>query len=78
MSNVTETAIWRDGDRLVSHECGGFIDTVPDANLERYAADEASHPLDRAFAAAVLSIRKFERLAFNERVARFAATGIHA
>lgn len=72
---MSETAIWREGDRLVSAECGGFIDTVPDENLERYATDEMSHPLDRAFAAAVLSIRKFERLAFDERAQRYAATG---
>lgn len=63
MSKSTEIAIWRDGDRLVSAQCGGYVDTVPDANLERYAQDYTLDPLDRAFAEAVLAVRRFERAA---------------
>lgn len=53
--------IWREGDRLRATDGSGFADRVPDANLEKYAADETSHPYDRNFAAAVLAIRRFER-----------------
>lgn len=62
--------IWRDGDRIVSHLCGGFWDRVTDDNLAKYADDETSHPLDRAFASATLAIRRFERLALQERIER--------
>lgn len=70
---MSETAIWRDGNRLVSRECGGFVDTVPAEKLEECAANEASHELDRAFAAAVLAIRRFEALALDQRIKRLAA-----
>lgn len=72
MTETRETPIWRDGNRLASAECGGFIDTVPDENLAGYAADAALHPLDRAFAAAVLAIREFERQAAQQRLERLA------
>ena len=72
MSDIS-TPIWRDRDRLVSHECGGFVDWVEDEQLEGYAADPSSHELDRAFAAAVLAIRRFERVAHDERIKRLAA-----
>lgn len=65
MTNATHP-IWRDGDRLVSNACGGFWDKVPDERLETYASDEGLAPLDRAFAAAVLAIRRFERLAATD------------
>ena len=68
----TGPEVWRDGDHVKSHMCGGFWDRVPDENLERYAADESSHALDRAFAAATLAIRRFERLAQRERIERAA------
>jgi hypothetical protein len=68
----THPEIWREGDRVVSDLCGGFWDLVPDTDLERYAADESSHALDRAFAAATLAIRRYERLAQEERVQRLA------
>lgn len=62
--------IWRDGDRIVTDLCGGFWDRVPNVNLEQYAANEDSHPLDRAFAAATLAIRQYEHLAYLERIRR--------
>lgn len=68
-------SIWRDDDRLVSAECGGFVDTVPDDNLERYAADESLADLDRAFAAAALAVRRFERLSEQARIQRLARSG---
>ena len=73
MNETTEPIgpeIWREGDRIVSHLCGGFWDRVTDEDLTKYADNESSHPLDRAFAAATLAIRRFERLALQERIER--------
>lgn len=69
-TSVIGPEIWREGEHIKTNLCGGFWDHVPDENLEQYAADESGHDLNRAFAAATLAIRRFERLARKERIDR--------
>lgn len=60
---MSEQTIWREGGRIRDVDGMGYSDHVPDAHLIEYAADETLHEYDRAFAAAVLAIRRFERAA---------------
>ena len=69
---MSDNVIWRDENRLVSAECGGFVDTVPESDLERYAADESADEIDRAFAAATLAVRRLERATHAVRLNRAA------
>lgn len=61
--------IWREGDRIRASSGMGYHDRVPDERLQEYADDEGSAEYDRAFAAAVLAVRRFERAPLT----RFAA-----
>jgi hypothetical protein len=59
--SAPEATVWREGDRIRATDGMGFADSVPDANLRKYAANPESTDFDRRFAAAVLAIREFER-----------------
>jgi hypothetical protein len=58
---MTDELIWREGPRIRSRVGGGYNDIVPDESLAAHAANPELHEVDRAFAAATLAIRRYER-----------------
>jgi lysozyme family protein len=58
---MSRNGIWREGGRIRATDGMGYHDRVPDETLAEWAADVTLSEYDRAFAAAVLAIRRFER-----------------